>query len=316
MDSDFAVVQHFIKKRKLQRDINAFLALAADYQLEQSVKWGGSVFGHKVVDRQREMFHQILMNDYFVENPVFDDAKFRRRFRMSRPLFLRILEDLKATDVFFTQRPDATGKMGFSSHQRIGAAIQQLGYGFAADVVDQYFRLSESAANETLIKFCQAIRKVYGDEYLRKPTKEDTERLLVVAEERGFPGMLGSVDCMHWVWKNCPMSKQGQYTGRSGEATLILEAVASYDLWIWHCFFGLPGSLNDINVLHRSHLFSYQDGVDLLAVNYTVNGKDYDTGYYLADGIYPEYSTLVKTVSKGSNQKHTVNEEASLHNYV
>jgi hypothetical protein len=36
--------------------------------------------------------------------------------------------------------------MGFSSHQKIGAAIQQLGYGFAANAVDQYFRMSESSA--------------------------------------------------------------------------------------------------------------------------------------------------------------------------
>jgi hypothetical protein len=29
-------------------------------------------------------------------------------------------------------------------------------------------------------------------------------------------------------------------------------------------------------------------------------------GYGFADGIYPEYRTLVKTVSKGSNPKNTV----------
>jgi hypothetical protein len=31
--------------------------------------------------------------------------------------------------------------------------------------------------------------------------------------------------------------------------TMILEVVASQDLWIRHSFFGLPGSLNDVNVL-------------------------------------------------------------------
>jgi hypothetical protein len=36
---------------------------------------------------------------------------------------------------------------------------------------------------------------------------------------------------------------------------MILEVVASQDLWIWHAFFGLPDSLNDINVLNRSPLF-------------------------------------------------------------
>jgi hypothetical protein len=33
----------------------------------------------------------------------------------------------------------------------------------------------------------------------------------------------------------------------------MLEAVASLDLWIWHAFFGVAGSNNDINVLDQSH---------------------------------------------------------------
>jgi hypothetical protein len=37
---------------------------------------------------------------------------------------------------------------------------------------------------------------------------------------------------------------------------LGLRPVASEDLWIMHYFFGLPGSLNDINVCHQSHLFA------------------------------------------------------------
>ena len=61
---------------------------------------------------------------------------------------------------------------------------------------------------------------------------------------------------MHWKWKNCPTAWQGMYIGHYHEPTIILEAVASQDLWIWHAFFGLPGSLNDINVLDRSSVFT------------------------------------------------------------
>ncbi|XP_057775146.1 uncharacterized protein LOC130994127 [Salvia miltiorrhiza] len=75
--------------------------------------------------------------------------------------------------------------------------------------------------------------------------------------KHGFPGMIGSLDCMHWAWKNCPTAWQGAYTrGDQGDPTIILEAVASQDLWIWHAFFGTPGSNNDINVLNNSTLFN------------------------------------------------------------
>ncbi|KAL5552874.1 hypothetical protein UlMin_040275 [Ulmus minor] len=33
-------------------------------------------------------------------------------------------------------------------------------------------------------------------------------------------------------WKNCPITWAGQYAGRSGSPTIILEAVADYDIWI------------------------------------------------------------------------------------
>jgi hypothetical protein len=69
--------------------------------------------------------------------------------------------------------------------------------------------------------------------------------------------------------------------------TIILEAVASNNLWIWHAFFRMPKSHNDINVLHRSLLFANLVEGTTPNVNYTINGHDYTMSYYLADGIYP-----------------------------
>ena len=108
--------------------------------------------------------------------------------------------------------------------------------------------------------------------------------------------MLGSIDCMHWKWKNCPSAWKGQYCGHIRESTIILEAVASYDLWIWHAFFGLPESNNDINVLERSHVFNELAERRVLTIHYSINGHDYTKGYYFADGIYPKWATFVKTI--------------------
>ena len=124
-----------------------------------------------------------------------------------------------------------------------------------------------------------------------------------IGEARGFPGMLGSLDCMHWKWKNCPTAWAGQYAGRSGSPSIILEAVADYDLWIWHAYFGLPGSNNDINVLESSHLFSNLAQGITPPAKYFIQGKEYDTGYYLADGIYPKWSTLVQTINRPQGPK-------------
>ena len=81
-------------------------------------------------------------------------------------------------------------------------------------------------------KFVAAVVAIFSKEYLRSPNNEDIARLLAHGQNRGFPGMLGSIDYMHWKWKNCPTAWKGMYCGHIREPSIILEAVASYDLWI------------------------------------------------------------------------------------
>ncbi|XP_071695224.1 uncharacterized protein [Rutidosis leptorrhynchoides] len=102
--------------------------------------------------------------------------------------------------------------------------------------------------------------RISQERYMRSPNAYDVQRLYSKHEEKhGFKGMLGSIDCMHWEWKNCPVALKGQYTrGDHKKPTIMLEA-----------------------------------GTSPLAP-FEVNGNQYTKGYYLADGIYPDWATLVK----------------------
>ncbi|XP_062715219.1 uncharacterized protein LOC134291473 [Aedes albopictus] len=258
------------------------------------------------IERQAQEGAQRLVADYFAVNPTYTDDQFRRRFRMSRTLFLRIVDAVEEANIYFRQRSDATGKLGFTRLQKCTAAMRQLAYATPADAIDENLRMSESTARNCLLQFCGTVVKVYAEEYLRSPNTNDLQRLLNEGKSRGFPGMLGSLDCCHWEWKNCPTAWAGQFKGKGKKPTIVLEAVASYDLWIWHAFFGMPGSMNDINVLERSPLFNDLYCGRSPEVEFEINGNIHHAGYYLADGIYPPLSTLVQTISSPFGQKRKV----------
>ena len=187
----------------------------------------------KYFKRDHVAANQRLIDDYFANQPTYDDAIFRRRFRMRKHVFLRIVGDLSSNDNYFTQRVDAANKEGISPLAKCTTAMRMLAYGVAADAVNEYIKIGGTTALECLRRFCKGVIQLYEHEYLRAPTQDDLQRILHVSEMRGFPGMIGSIDCMHWEWKNCPTAWEGQFTrGDKGTTTVILEAVASHDLWI------------------------------------------------------------------------------------
>ncbi|XP_028065514.1 uncharacterized protein LOC114268531 [Camellia sinensis] len=199
---------------------------------------------HKYIRRDRRQGHDRLFADYFAANPVYSATIFRRRFRMRRPLYLRILNAIEAHNSYFIQKQDAAHVVGLSALQNMTSAMRILSYGVAADAVNDYIHIGESTAIQSLQQFCYSVIEIFGVEYLRSPTPTDIARLLAIGEVRGFPD--------------------------------------------------------------RSPLFSDLAQGKAPIVHYTVNGHSYDMGYYLADGIYPQWATLVQTISspQGAKRQH------------
>ncbi|KAM1720672.1 hypothetical protein COP1_022376 [Malus domestica] len=132
-----------------------------------------------------------------------------------------------------------------------------LAYEASADQVDEIARMGKTTVLESLMRFCSAIEALYTNEYLRTPTPRDMQRLLRKGEMRGFPGMIGSIDCMHWTWKKCPRAQK------------------------------------DLNVLAQSPVFDELLQGKSPRCTYWVNGTQYEGSYYLADDIYQRWSTFV-----------------------
>ncbi|CAM6116693.1 unnamed protein product [Calypogeia fissa] len=288
--------------------VNIISAVAEDDEATEKIL--NAQHGESRPERAPNLFgdhvggHERIWDDYFCENPVYPSHTFRRRFPMRKSVFFKIHDKLVEHVPYFVQRPDAVGSPSLSSIQKVTAALRMFCYGIAVDGVDEYVRISESTATAAFKQFANGVVELFGDEYLRHPTKEDVVRHMEINTRRGWPGMFGSLDCSHWVWRNCPVALQGQFRDKDGENSIVLEAIATQNLWIWHAYVGVPRSNNDINVVDCSPLL-----VDLLNgvtnVFFHVNGHRYNMYYLLTDGIYPNYSIFLKTISLPGNPKRT-----------
>ena len=60
--------------------------------------------------------------------------------------------------------------------------------------------------------------------YLRDMNALDVKRVTEMHELiTGIEGILGGLDCMHAIWKNCPYPLQGVNKGGTKKPSLILE---------------------------------------------------------------------------------------------
>ncbi|GJX75542.1 ALP1-like protein [Tanacetum coccineum] len=151
---------------------------------------------------------------------------------MSRRLFTKIVREVTDASHFFQERYDCTGHRSISALMKYTLAVRQLAYGCVPDSLDEYLLMGATTARDSLRIFCKVIMNLYGEEFLRKLTYTDMEKLYAYHDENhGFPGIA-------------------------------------------------------------------------LDVPFVANNVPYKRGYYLTDGIYPQWSVLIKSFKNPGTNDH------------
>ncbi|XP_022019886.1 uncharacterized protein LOC110919948 [Helianthus annuus] len=151
------------------------------------------------IERDGRAVNDRLLKDYFDEVSTYPNPEvFRRRFRMSKRLFLRIVENFENNFDYFKQKADAKETLGFTGIQKCTSALRVLAYGNTTDITDEYLKMAEKTTRDTFEHFCRGIINLYGARYLRTLTWYDLQKIYEVHfSKHGLSGMIGNLDCMH-----------------------------------------------------------------------------------------------------------------------
>ena len=167
-------------------------------------------------------------------------------------------------------------------------------------MVSRHTNLTEEVHRSFFLKWIHHMASI-SDEYIYMP-RDDATYKQVVGEytDRGFPGCVGSVDCVHIGWDRCATKSTNVYTGKELFPSIANEVICTSRKFIQSVTVGHPGTRND------KHIVRTDDSVlELLYGNGWLNSKNWQCcgpegqtrtfrGVYLiCDGGYHRWPCLI-----------------------
>jgi Plant transposon protein len=230
------------------------------------------------------------------------DAKggklFRLRFRVPFPLF-ECLVQMTRVNAWFSERKDAAGRSAAPLELKILGVLRVLGRGYCFDGIEELCFISREVIRTFFHAWCERFSKKYFPIYCNPPTtQEEIQRTLAVYNRLGFPGCIGSTDCVHIIWERCPVGERFLHKGKEGFPTLSYEVTVDHSSKIIAVTNGFPGATNDLTIVRfDGFVTEIHDGVRYSDVTYpmlNLRGEEYieKGAWLLVDGGYHKWRCL------------------------
>jgi Plant transposon protein len=175
---------------------------------------------------------------------------FRRDFRLPYPVFLQLVAAAKEKGWLRCQEYDVGGRPSIPVELKLLAILYVLGSGAPLRTVASLSGMSEPTLCRVLHRFCEAFAADMYDEWIRPcESEEDVIRVMRHYAQLGFPGAVGSSDCMHISWDKTPSQHARYYTGKEGFPTVAYEVTVDHTMRVQAVTRGFHGSANDKTIV-------------------------------------------------------------------
>lgn len=223
---------------------------------------------------------------------------FRRRFRVPFPLYERLVE-MTRSNGWFSERNDAAGQKCAPLELKILGVLRVLGRGYCFDGIEELSYISAEVNRVFFHTWCNKFAHKYFSKYCNPPeTPEEIEKTLAVYDRLGFPGCIGSTDCVHIKWERCAVGERILHKGKEGFPTLSYELTCDHTSKIIAVTHGFPGTRSDRTIVRFDGFVSdIHDGLKYEDVKYKINTIDgveeeEKGAWLLVDGGYHKWRCL------------------------
>jgi hypothetical protein len=231
-------------------------------------------------------------------HPGFPDNEFHRAFRMSRPTFDRICEQLAVA----VAKEDTMLRAAIPVQQRVAVSIWRLATGEPLHLVSKRFGLGISTCHKMVLEVCAAINDVLLPKYVQWPTDERLQQVMQEYEAiSGMHNVLGALYTTHIPIIASYFNKRHTEHNHKTSYSITLQGMVDIQSSFTDVCIGRPGSMADEQVLEKSALFQRGTSGDLEGM-YVVGGQ----GYPLLDWLLVPYVQHNLTWAQ-----HTFNEKVA-----
>jgi hypothetical protein len=228
------------------------------------------------------------------------DAKlWRRRFRVPFHIFEDLVATCRTVGIGPQKLRDAAGRATTPLDMKVCGVLRVLGRASFFDDCAECTFISENTHRVFFHEFCKKFSISQWKKHVHPPeTPDEIKETLDMYAAAGFPGCVGSIDCVHIAWGMCPTKERSWFKGKEGWPTIVYEVVTNHATRIFSATPGHPGTCNDkttvrfdsfVQDMHKRGL--YKD------VEFTLRQEDGSLKtmkglYLICDGGYHKWRCL------------------------
>ena len=174
---------------------------------------------------------------------------FRNRFRVPLSLFNKLCDIFKQRGWMQRAQVDCFGRPSVPFELKLLTALRFIGRGECFDTLQELTGelVSAEVIRKFIIEWAEKMVELKS-EYVVVPNPEDNNEVKEATEmyrKLGFPGCIGSTDCVNIALGCCPHSMKNIHTGKDGYPTRGYNCTVNHYRRFLHVSTGCPGSLND-----------------------------------------------------------------------